>query len=827
MSMDKTNKKDKNNNKSFSISRYAFQNFKHYGGKSMIFMIVLAVTLVMSLLNISTSLQRSIELAAIYNGGDAHIQFLHVTPEQIEEIKKQPEVEWAGEYVMFMNFSANTANKSGSLVYLENLGTMDGFKIIKGIVPEKENEIALSPYVAEYLGIEAKVGVEFETEIENVPVKFVISGIVQEHQNFKNMGIYHFYVSKDFAESKIDGSQNSRDMFVKLKKGYEVYNTATKLAEITGIEKDNINYNYAYLYASLNSFGNQIVFYIIIAFFMVVGSIIIYNAFNIIIAKRTRHFGLLTLIGASKKQIRKCVYIEACLNTVIALPLGLLLGTFGSWAVTPLVAAMDTSEAVGYHINAWSYIFTVLITAVMIFAGAIIPARRAGKISPVEAAKFLPGNIQSGKKMKKIKVKKNITLPVLSRMNLFRKRGAGGIVTSLSIVGMLVICLMFVFYSTYESLGGLVKQQIASDIRIMRGMKDGGVAVDTKPMFPENIIEEIKNIDGVEKSHVFYSTIYKIPDIETVTIINGVMYDNYGLIFGVDDEIMSEYLEYSKMRENDKINLSSFENHKNVLSLEYITEKYGVTDGFNPGMDVNLDVYPSIPDENLSKQTATLHISAVASRWDVPPYINGLGNLPTLVMPMSSVKANNLNMQCHAICLYIDESKYDSVTAALDKICGSEGNIHYESFAAAKKEIESQFTSIMILIFAGLSVVFLVSVLNLISTTFIGIDQRKKELGVLSALGLGQKELKKMLKLEGIWVSVFSTVISSAGGFGLGYLFYLWIESMGGDYIKLTFPFVPIIIFCLIYIFAPYIISSIAVRKLLKSTTVELIGQEI
>ena len=53
------------------------------------------------------------------------------------------------------------------------------------------------------------------------------------------------------------------------------------------------------------------------------------------------------------------------------------------------------------------------------------------------------------------------------------------------------------------------------------------------------------------------------------------------------------------------------------------------------------------------------------------------------------------------------------------------------------------------------------------------------------------------------------------------------LESVGGDYINLSFPIIPVAVFSLIYIFVPYIISSAAVRQLLKSTTVELIGQEV
>jgi hypothetical protein len=297
----------------------------------------------------------------------------------------------------------------------------------------------------------------------------------------------------------------------------------------------------------------------------------------------------------------------------------------------------------GYHIETWSYLLTVLITAVMIFAGAIIPAKRAGKISPVEAAKFTPVNIQTGKKIKRIKSIKNITLPVLSRINLFRKKGAGGIIMSLSIVGMLFIGLSFVFYSMFFSLSGLVKQQIASDIKLLEGYYDGKggmISGGEKPVFPENIVEQIINLDGVNKSHVFYAATYKVPDIETVAVVNGEVYDSIGFIFGVDDEIMNEYLGYSHIQENDKINLASFENPANVLSLEYIVEDLGVSDGFSPGMDLNLDVYSKKYGE-ITLGQLDVHVLAVASRWEIPPYVHGVGILPTLVMPASSFRANN------------------------------------------------------------------------------------------------------------------------------------------------------------------------------------------
>lgn len=434
--------------KSFSITRYALQSFKHYGGKSIIFMIILAVTLVLALLNLSTSLQKTMIEQAIDIGGDAHFQYRNVTPEQIEIIKERKEVKWALESVYLSGIQGSAFDYSMGLLYIENIGIMDGFKIESGKFPEKENEVIIAPHIAKLLGIEAKTGTEFELEISNSGTKkFVVSGILQNQRSFEVNEAYFIFVSKEFMLANTDFEGNDkREVYVKLKSGYDAYYTADVLAKAIGVEDKDIGFNDSYLRATLNGFEIKSGFYIIIAFFALVGSLIIYNAFNIVIAKRTRHFGLLTLIGASKKQIRQCVYIEAVLNTAAALPFGLLLGTFLSWVIMPLIresfGGLEFALSTIFYVTPQSYLLTVIITIFMVFMGSMIPARRAQKITPVEAAKFTQSTVKPGKKSNKIKMLKNITLKSLARINLFRKKGGtGGVVASLSIAGMLFIAL--------------------------------------------------------------------------------------------------------------------------------------------------------------------------------------------------------------------------------------------------------------------------------------------------------------------------------------------------------------------------------------------------
>lgn len=586
---------------------------------------------------------------------------------------------------------------------------------------------------------------------------------------------------------------------------------------MTSLEK-TIQEHYSGIYGQLDQLdnGNKIFLYALIVFFMLVGTLIIYNAFNIIIAKRTRHFGLLTLIGASKKQIRKCVYIEALLNTVTALPVGLILGTLASWIFMPVVESSYAQDFMIFYVTPLSYILTAATTIIMVFAGAVMPAVHAGKITPVEAAKFAPNDIKPGKKQEKINIVENINLPALARINLFRRKdGAKGTVVSLSVVGILFIGLAFILFSVYGSLGNLIRQSYAADITVRPGYKDGSSYIFRgTPVLLPNIVEKIINLDGVKKSHVFYGQDYARLDEDP-------NYSNNSII-GADDELIKEFL--NQLSDGS----ASFDDLKtnilNVLvaNVNYMTQEDKDKYNYKTGDDVTVNLYNK---GNYAGQI-TFHVVGIAENFG--GYITGWGGRPVFIMPQSSFEANGFTMQCDSICLNIDDSKYNSIVKNLAEICEEEQNIHYISSVEERKQYENQMMSIIALVMTGLGIVFAVSILNLISTTFIGIEQRKKEFGVLSALGMSRRDLKKMLNREGIWIAALSTAISIAGGFGIGFAFYKWIDTLPADnYIELSFPVIPVVIFIFTYIFVPYIISNTAVRRLLKNTTVELIGKEI
>ena len=140
----------------------------------------------------------------------------------------------------------------------------------------------------------------------------------------------------------------------------------------------------------------EIIFWlaVILCIIIVVGSVsLIYNSFSISLSERTKQFGLLSCIGATKKQIRRTVYLEALFLALPGIPLGLAFG-YGGISLTlyflrDRLALILSEGAEGVMLHGVLSPFALVLGAVLalgtVLLSAAIPAKRATAISPLEA----------------------------------------------------------------------------------------------------------------------------------------------------------------------------------------------------------------------------------------------------------------------------------------------------------------------------------------------------------------------------------------------------------------------------------------------------------
>ena len=125
----------------------------------------------------------------------------------------------------------------------------------------------------------------------------------------------------------------------------------------------------------------------------VAGVSLVYNSFAISVAERTRQFGLLASLGASKRQLRRTVLTEALLLSAVGIPIGLVLSLIGCLAVFQLtgsgLAAMFDVDAYGIQVSVTVSPAVLGISAgvalATVLVSAWIPALRASRVSAVDA----------------------------------------------------------------------------------------------------------------------------------------------------------------------------------------------------------------------------------------------------------------------------------------------------------------------------------------------------------------------------------------------------------------------------------------------------------
>lgn len=176
-----------------------------------------------------------------------------------------------------------------------------------------------------------------------------------------------------------------------------------------------------------------------------------------------------------------------------------------------------------------------------------------------------------------------------------------------------------------------------------------------------------------------------------------------------------------------------------------------------------------------------------------------------------------------AVYINIDDSKFKTIKSNIKSIIGDNNQIWYDSYTDNRKEIENQYMGIQIIAGSVVGIIGLIGVLNLINTMVTSILTRKKEYGMLEAVGLSKVQLRKMLQIEGLYYSLTSSLISLIVGSGLGYLCFKLFRKIGADYAEYEFPLISIVVLVLVFVIVEILISYVIENKLKKESIIDKI----
>lgn len=278
--------------------------------------------------------------------------------------------------------------------------------IINGRLPENENEIILPShlFITNFTyGIDDEITLQVgNRELQGIPMGIYDPYKENEEivdateKTYKIVGIYNqliieSYMTPGYYALTRGSSNKNYTVFFTLKKPSKYYDflshqhysrdymNHSQLLRYNGVSKDKTITGTMYGFAG------------ILCFLIAFGSIsLVYNSFSISVSERIRQFGILQSIGATKKQIKQTVCFEAMILSIIAVPLGIVIGLLGIGMVFLMLndnfqAFLHTNSSLKLVVSPGILLIATIISLVTTLISAMIPARKALRIAPIVA----------------------------------------------------------------------------------------------------------------------------------------------------------------------------------------------------------------------------------------------------------------------------------------------------------------------------------------------------------------------------------------------------------------------------------------------------------
>ncbi|NOH16133.1 ABC transporter permease [Clostridium cochlearium] len=767
--------------------------------------IILSVVLITSIGLFIKSMQNTFLQEAISSNGSYHISISKEDDEAYDKIYNNPKIDKVGLKESIDSVSLRDDKKINITQFNKNALELLPYKSIKGELPKKNGEIALESWILNYMDGKPKLGSIIRIKLNSGKEKeFKITGLIKNNSSNqlegRALGIVYsdkFNINNSTIYATISEKADISDTIRDLKGKFKELESNEEVLRLLG-EGQNENIN-----KSLYQIAGIIIGVVVIATIAV-----IYNSFQISVIERIKQFGLLRAVGATQKQIRKIVLREATLISLIGIPLGLFFGVIALKIVAQIFKMMSSSAFGNLNVIISYKILAIsgLVGLVSIYISALIPARFAGKISPLVA-------ISSRALIVKEKIKKNrgrIAKKILGINGLmaFKNIKRNKKRFNITVFSITISVTLFIFFTTFiNMLNFFNTPETESDIS--QFLVVGTVDNKGKSSLNKNIIDEIKNNNYTNDVFVHYmnysskaaismdkkeASLEKIaPDIYEKINLDGKEMMKLGVAFDVYDE--NKLKNSSKYIVSGKIDIDKMKKENGVILVknQLIADKGGYYNGPFTNLKVgdSFYIHKNILRNDLTKENGEKDIKLNFNKEDItkvkvvaivntPPYGFFVNPEHLKIITTKDVLGNIARKDMNKILLdqiqsaeieLKDKSTADEFQKWIQPF-GDRFGVKIINHVQQMEEQKSSLLQIKILMYGFIVVVSLIGAVNIINTITTNLILRKKEIASLSAIGMTYKNIKKMILTEGILYGLYGSIYGVIVGTLLSYAMF-------------------------------------------------------
>ena len=774
--------------------------------------IILSTALMVGIGLLFSSFQDLMIRDTIGYSGKYEAKYNDVNLIKLNDIKNKNFTYFYEKPIGFSKIESSNEYKPYMYITSVNREYFDELKLIEGDIPKNENEIVISNHVITNGGLDYKVGdiVTFTYGSRNIDGNITLanSELVDGEfltnkgtHTYKIVGIvdrsnFESYSASGYTAFTVDvNSDNGNvNLYVMFNKNKNIIKQSEELAKELNYNGD-INYNSTLLalygestYGNvMSSMGGMMI--IMLSLVSIGCIIVIYNSFAISVMERKKEFGLLSSIGATKKQIKKSVFYEALVVGVIGIILGILGAYIGIGTVILIINNLisDMLEYKLYLVTNYLFIIIpVIFMIIVIGVSAFIPSRRASKVSPIEAIrqnddiKINKKKIRTSKLVLKLfGIEGEIALKNIKR-NKKKYR--------VTIVSLFISIVLFISFSSYMNYtlntASSVMGEVPYDYRISYfGDDNNKEALD-------KINEIVKSSDV--KEYVSYS-------VGNLSIIGDYTYsyeylDFYKSAYGDDGIKALNNLKYQSIYIL-VLDDNSYNKYKNLIGLDkdsvILLNKFkGVSYGNNNR--VNYDI-PVINNGNINIKICNFDDDE--ENVDTTKYCNK--NIDNIFVTNKSFDLIEEFSYMDDFKLIVNKKLYDSIldggtdftqfniisdnTNNIDKLTkelDKYNNVNYINIKESMKQANNLILVVKILMYGFISLVTLIGVTSVFNTISTSMALRKREFAILRSIGLTRGGFNKMLFFESLFFGMKSLIFSLPVSIGVTILIHYSLSDM-------------------------------------------------
>ena len=748
-----------------------------------------------------------------YNG-KYETNYSDVDLDKLNNIKNKNFTYFYEKPIGFSKIESSNEYKPYMYITSVNKEYFNELKLVDGSFPKNENEIVISNHVITNGGLNYKVGdiVTFTYGSRNIDGDITLANSeLVDGEDLTNEGTYTYkivgIVDRSNFESysasgytvftlDVNSDKGNVNLYVMFNKNKKIIKQSEELAKELNYNGD-INYNSTLLalygestYGNvMSSMGGMMI--IMLSLVSIGCIIVIYNSFAISVMERKKEFGLLSSIGATKRQLSHTVFFEAVVVGVIGIILGILGAYIGIGCVILIINNL-ISDMLEYKLhlvtNPLFIIIPVIFMIIVIGVSAFIPSRRASRVSPIEAIrqnddiKINKKKIRTSKlALKLFGIEGEIALKNIKR-NKKKYR--------VTIVSLFISIVLFISFSSYMNYTLNTASSVMGEVPYDYQISYFGDDPNNDKEALDKINEIVKSSDV--KEYVSYS-------VSNLSIIGDYTYsdeylDFYKSAYGDDgikalNNLKYQYISIYILDDN------SYNKYKKLIGLDkdsvILLNKFkGVSYGNNKRVNYNI---PVINNGNINIKICNFDDND--EDVDTTKYCNK--NIDNIFVTNKSFDLIEEFSYMDDFKLIVNKKLYDSIsdssthytqfniisdnTNNIDKLTkdlDKYSNVNYTNIKEAMKQANNLILVVKILMYGFISLVTLIGVTSVFNTISTSMALRKREFAVLRSIGLTNRGFNKILFFESLFFGMKSLIFAIPVSIGITVLIHYTLADM-------------------------------------------------